>query len=102
MTPAQRLDQVRALLADVDADASPVIIGGDFNTITPWEQRVLVENMGEAGFAWVTVEAGPTVTEMGAGVTMDYIFARGMDLAAAGVIPDAEVSDHLPLWVELR
>ena len=101
MLPAQRLDQVEAILTDVGANASPVIIGGDFNTITPWEQSALVTVMERAGFVWATKDAGSTVMEMGAGVTMDYLFARGMEPVRAGVVSDVDASDHRPLWAAL-
>lgn len=102
MPPAQRLDQVEAILADVGADASPVIIGGDFNTVTPWEQEALLKTMAQGGFIWATAEAGPTVAEMGVGVTMDYLFARGMTPLDADAVSGVDASDHLPLWAALR
>ena len=101
MTPAQRIAQVQAILAEMGEVASPAIIGGDFNTVTPWEQRALLALMEQAGWSWMTREAGPTVVEMGAGVTMDYLFARGMEPLATGVVSDVDVSDHLPLWAEM-
>jgi len=102
MTPAQRQDQVQAILADVEDVAFPVIVGGDFNTLTPWERRALLKAMRDAGFAWATADAGSTIRETGAGVTMDYLFARGLEPVRSGVVSDGDVSDHLPLWAELR
>ncbi len=100
MTPRQRLDQVHALLADVPDDAQRVVIGGDFNTIPPWEQDALVETMASAGFVWTTRDAGSTLAHLPAQITMDYVFARGLEGMGAGVV-QTEVSDHLPLWATL-
>lgn len=102
MTPAQRLDQVQAILADVEDVASPALLGGDFNTLSPWEQRALLKAMEDAGFAWATADAGSTVREGGVGVTMDYLFVRGLEPVRSGVVSHGDVSDHLPLWAELR
>ena len=101
MTPRQRLDQVHALLDDVPQHAKWVIIGGDFNTITSWEQETLVQTMEEAGFVWTTGDAGSTLAHLPAKITMDYIFARGLQGVETGVV-QTEVSDHLPLWVTLQ
>ncbi len=99
MSPIHRIDQVEALLDTVPDDARRVVIGGDFNTITPVERMALVDMMADEKLAWLTDGAGATVEEMGVGVIMDYIFARGLTARTRGVV-DSEASDHLPLWVE--
>ena len=99
MSPAHRIDQVKAMLDDVPDDAPFVIIGGDFNTVTPIERKALVDMMAEKEFVWLTEGAGASVKELGVGVIMDYIFARGFSARRMGVV-DSEASDHLPLWVE--
>jgi len=99
MAPDKRVDQVQALLDDVPADARPVVIGGDFNTVTPVEREMLLQMMGDGDFEWLTEAAGATVQEGGAGIIMDYIFARGLVASESGVV-DSDASDHLPLWVK--
>ena len=99
MSPNQRMAQVQALLDDVPDEARLVTVGGDFNTVTPIERDVLLQMMTGAGFAWLTEDAGATVQEGGVGVIMDYIFARGLKAAAAGVV-DSDASDHSPVWVQ--
>ncbi len=99
MAPTQRQDQVQALLDDVAPDADHVIIGGDFNTVSPIERKALLQMMADADFGWLTEDAGATVKEGGVGVIMDYIFARGYEAQGTGVV-DADASDHLPLWVK--
>ncbi len=99
MSPKQRMDQVQALRDDVPDEARLVAIGGDFNTVTPFERDVLLQMMTDAGFAWLTEDAGSTVQGGGVGVIMDYIFARGLKAVATGVV-DSDASDHLPVWVQ--
>ena len=99
MSPNQRVEQVQALLDDIPAEAHLVVVGGDFNTVTPVERDVLLQMMVEKEFAWLTEEAGATVQESGVGVIMDYIFARGLKPVETGVV-FSDASDHLPLWVK--
>ncbi len=101
MAPERRRQQVEALLVDAKATRGPVVIGGDFNTITPWERRTLASMMMQAGFDWATQNAGATVYKWGAGIGLDAIFAREMIVIEAAVIPAAQVSDHQPLWALL-
>ncbi len=101
MSPENRLQQVDFLLADTESVQGQVLIGGDFNTITPWEQRILVGMMAQANFDWATQHAGATVNPFGAQAPMDAIFVRGMTTMDATVIPAEQVSDHQPLWALL-
>ncbi len=101
LPPPRREDQIKALLTNAPDDGRPVVIGGDFNTITPIERHVLLNMMQDAGFAWLTAKAGATVSvqEADIGVIMDYIFARGLASHEAGVV-QSQASDHLPLWAQ--
>jgi len=99
MTPAKRRDQVQALLDDVPDAAGPVIIGGDFNTVSPIEREALLQLMADADFGWLTEEAGATAKEGCVGVIMDYIFGRDFESQEADVV-DSDASDHLPVWMK--
>lgn len=91
ITPRQRNDQMRALLADADRWNTKVIIGGDLNDRAPSFVAV------ERGYAWLT-EALPGTT---AGGRLDHLFVRGWNTAPAtsGTVPDARgASDHRPVW----
>ena len=101
MPPWQRIDQIRVLQASVPDDAHQVVIGGDFNTLTPIERYYLVRMMNKEGFEWLTKDGGATVEEKGVGMVLDYIFARGLEAINSGVV-DSEASDHLPLWVQAK
>lgn len=101
LSPRQRIDQVEALLDDAPDDARYVIIGGDFNTVTPFERKVLVDLMRESGLIWMTEDAGGTVRGAGIGLIMDYIFAKRQEGLESGVV-DSNASDHLPVWATTR
>lgn len=101
LSPSKRRDQVDVLLDDVSRDVPYVVIGGDFNTVTPLERNALLKMMADSDFIWATRDAGATVREAGFGLIMDYIFVRGMEEKDAGAI-DSEASDHLPLWAITR
>lgn len=95
--PGARRAQLRTILEDAGPYAT-VLVGGDLNSGSVGEVAQ------ERGFAWPTRE-GPSTVGWG---RWDHIFARGFDTAApdavrAGTVTDLEqVSDHAPVWVELR
>ena len=99
LPPPQRKEQIETMLADMPDDNRPVVIGGDFNTVTPIERNVLLAMMAEKEFTWLTEDAGATVSEAGVGIIMDYIFGRGLIPKQSGVI-ESEASDHNPVWVK--
>src|SRR5690606_1027568 len=56
LTPAQRTEQARRLLADAEGASEPVVIAGDLNgTDVAWL-------FDEAGYVWATRELGPTAS----------------------------------------
>ncbi len=79
-----------------------LVIGGDFNTVTPRGVRVLTDRFAAIGAARVSADAGPSLRRSGREFTLDHVFARGWEPLAAGVIAGITASDHRPLWVELQ
>ncbi len=102
MDPNQRLDQLETILQDAQTRTGPILLGGDFNTLTPLEQKALVEHMSEAGFVWATSEVTGTVSAAEGHLTLDYIFVRELTPVDAGVVTHTRVGDHWPLWVTLK
>ncbi len=96
-----RDDQVTLLSEKVDPDYSTVIVGGDFNTLTPASEQVLTDQMEIAGLEPATKGAGATVGFGRFGLQLDHIYTRGFDSLRSGVWQESEASDHYPLWVEL-
>jgi endonuclease/exonuclease/phosphatase family metal-dependent hydrolase len=96
ITPGEREDQARTILADAASFAGPVVIAGDFNG----EEIGLT--MRRAGYRWLTDGVGPTVSFF----SWDHIFARGLRPArpgpSAGVVRRTNgASDHRPVWAAL-
>jgi endonuclease/exonuclease/phosphatase family metal-dependent hydrolase len=94
--------QVDALIADVDPDAGHVIVGGDFNTVTPKSITALEAQFEQAGFERVSAHAGHTFESKGVKLTLDHIFTKGLPALDAGVSRDMTASDHFPVWATLE
>ena len=128
-TPAKRGDQARRLVEAINerAGALPVIIGGDFNTLTlptdPEALRQIFDDpspiepmfavMREAGFEWqqanlpeASCRTRPDGTPEPPFTRIDWFFTRGLEASAPATLPaiDAEgmaISDHEALCVSV-
>lgn len=109
---SDRLNQLAPVLERAAMDNGAVIIGGDLNT-TPfcWLAHVLPMVCGRQaarveaavrlrGYATPTVDVGPTSKWLG--MRLDALFIRGLTPVYAGVDRSVRVSDHLPLWIDVR
>lgn len=100
--PSLREGQFAAILADIPDDATHVIVGGDFNTITGRGVNALAEQFAAAGLDHASAELGPTFTRLGLRPSAtDHIFSRGFERLDAGVLGEIRASDHFPVWVRL-
>jgi endonuclease/exonuclease/phosphatase family metal-dependent hydrolase len=97
-----REDQISLLAEEIDPDYSTVIVGGDFNTLTPLSEKILTERMEVANLEPATDDAGATVGIGRFGLQFDHVFTRGLKTFEYGVWQESEASDHYPLWVELQ
>jgi endonuclease/exonuclease/phosphatase family metal-dependent hydrolase len=98
----KRLAQIETITNDIrQQDEAYVLAGGDFNTATPSSVMAAEELFAQVGMERVSAEAGPSVVVAGVPFSADHIFAQSMSPLAAGVWPDTQASDHLPLWVEV-
>jgi len=99
----RRRAQFRAVAADVDGLAAdqPVVVGGDFNTVTPRGVRALDAELRSAGLARAAHDHLPTLVRMRRPMRLDHIFARGLAPTGSGVSHAATASDHFPIWTEL-
>lgn len=101
---AYRRAQVTALIDTIVAQpgSGPVIVGGDFNTVSRRSINRIVDQFAAAGLARTSAGAGPTVARLGVKATAaDHIFTRGFAKVARGKVAKARASDHFPLWVDL-
>lgn len=82
--------------------ATPIVVGGDFNTVSRRSINRIVDQFAGAGLARASAGAGATVARLGVQATAaDHIFARGFAKLACGKVARAGASDHFPLWVDL-
>jgi endonuclease/exonuclease/phosphatase family metal-dependent hydrolase len=99
-----RLEQLSAVIHDLDTGETPVIVGGDFNTNdnrwlfhtiplpVAWYQREgLLRFMRAQGFS--SAVPGWAATHDAFGMQLDWIFVRGLD-ALSSVIQPLKMSDH--------
>jgi endonuclease/exonuclease/phosphatase family metal-dependent hydrolase len=97
-----QLAQLEVIADQADAVAGPVIIMGDFNTLSRdkcLETRNFLESRG-----YTTPIPTGTATWRGAGLRMhaDWIFARELKFLRWGVARPLHVSDHWPIWAEIQ
>jgi endonuclease/exonuclease/phosphatase family metal-dependent hydrolase len=96
-----QLEQHKAVLALADQLTGPVILLGDFNTLSKrsrTEMRRLLESHG------YTTPFATSVATWRAGLIRlhtDWIFVRGVAVTRWGVARRLGVSDHWPVWVEI-
>ena len=97
----KRNDQMQYLIDDVDPSYQYVIIGGDFNTLSPRSKLGTIRRFQQAGFQWATKDAGFTAQSSILTFTLDYIFTKGLTVLDAGKGAESYASDHVPVWAEL-
>jgi endonuclease/exonuclease/phosphatase family metal-dependent hydrolase len=93
--------QVEALIESIDTSHQYIIVGGDFNTLTPRSTKELEQRFGEIGMDRATRDAENTARYAPLEFTLDHIFTKGMTVIEAGNLETAEASDHLPIWTKL-
>ena len=94
--------QTEAVLEHAAGHVGPSVILGDFNTLSKKkaiEIRKLMESRG-----YTTPFQTGTATWRGAGLRFhaDWIFVRGVRVMRSGVVKPLSVSDHWPVWAEIK
>jgi endonuclease/exonuclease/phosphatase family metal-dependent hydrolase len=101
--PAYRAAQFQAILDDTPPDATHVIVGGDFNTVTRAGVVNLARRFIDHDLAHNNDGLDPTFMRFSMRPSAtDHIFTRGFEQLEAGVLGDLTASDHLPVWVRLK
>lgn len=112
ITVAQRRAQMQPVLADAEAQPTPVIMAGDFNTspftwiahlipvLTTTQDNRLEELVRARGFATPVADSGPTSRFLG--MKLDAIYTRGFETRRFGTAHARDVSDHLALFAFVR
>ncbi len=98
----QRRAQFDTLAADIERQATgPVVVGGDFNTVTERGVTALDRSMARAGLQRVSGSVGHSYRRLGRAMSLDHVFVAGLRVEAIGTMSDATASDHVPLWLDL-
>ena len=113
----KRILQLHPAVID-EPDAT--LVGGDFNTnpyvwddgevpsipdsvVVDTDQAPLLDDyMHGIGFANQTSGDGPTEVRYGVWSRLDAVYVRGHDAVAGAVVRSISLSDHLPVWVDVR
>lgn len=97
-----RKAQVAAIADDIGPGESPVIVSGDFNTVSGRSIRRIKRLFGEIGLVRASAGSGTTVKKYKIRPSAaDHIFTRGFEVKDRGTLYAALASDHFPVWVEL-
>ncbi len=93
--------QTEAVLQQADKNGGPVVVLGDFNTLSK-RKAVEIKKLMES-HDFVTPFPVNVATWRGAGLRFhaDWIFVRGLRLNRWGVARPLSVSDHWPIWAEI-
>ena len=95
-----RLDQIQTIIEDA-GDATPAVMGGDFNTGDPGSAGQVLDLLRAGRFAWASESARGSGNRLGYRITLDYVFARDLAASGSGTFVGQAGSDHQPIWVEL-
>lgn len=102
LSPPKRRKQFAAIGDVAQAwEDGPLVIGGDFNTLTRRGVDTVSARLAPIGVRRVTEGAGPTLRRGGREFVLDHIYARSLTPRSCGVVAGLNASDHRPLWVRL-
>jgi endonuclease/exonuclease/phosphatase family metal-dependent hydrolase len=97
-----QLQQLEVLAKHADATTGPIIIVGDFNTLS--KQKCLDTRLFLEARGYTTPFTTGTATWRGSGIRLhaDWIFTRDVEVKNWGVARPLSSSDHWPVWVEIE
>ncbi len=95
-------EQTEAVVNIAEAHPGPTVILGDFNTLSRKKAVDIRKLMESRGYS--TPFPTDIATWRGAGLRYhsDWIFVRGLEVTRWGVAKPSGVSDHWPIWAEVR
>ena len=103
----KKMEQYKAVLDDLARYPSdmPAIVMGDFNTWEASADRKTIKLFSEAGFQ--TPFGGQSTFRRRIVVVpiqfrLDWVWLRGLDAASYGIDRKVEISDHWPLWTNVK
>lgn len=97
-----QLEQLEVLAAQAQNETDPTLILGDFNTLSKKKVEETRSFLESRGFTTPFASGTPTWRGMGIRLHADWIFSRGVNIVRHGVARPLGVSDHWPIWAEVR
>jgi len=93
--------QTEAVLAEAQKHDGPVVILGDFNTLSKQKAIEIRKLMESHNFSTPFPTNIPTWRGAGLRFHADWIFVHGVRVNRWGVAKPLNVSDHWPIWAEI-
>jgi endonuclease/exonuclease/phosphatase family metal-dependent hydrolase len=103
----KKLEQFKAVLQDLAQypPDTPAVIMGDFNTWEAGAGRKIIKFFGDAGFKTPFGER-PTFRQrvllVPIELELDWVWLRGLEPVSYGIDRKIEISDHWPLWTNVK
>ncbi len=102
-----RLDQAAAAADSLVDDNLPVVVGGDFNTVSAHEETRMRRTMRQRGLREARLPEGRTTDGallrlLPLDLRLDHVYYAGLEPTATGIVSQARASDHVPIWVAFR
>jgi endonuclease/exonuclease/phosphatase family metal-dependent hydrolase len=97
----EQLEQHGAILARAADAPGPVVLLGDFNTLTGKARREMRRLLESYGFSTPMPSGTPTWRAGLLRLHTDWIFVRGAKALRWGVARLRGISDHWPVWAEI-
>ena len=94
--------QTEAVLTEAQKHEGPVVILGDFNTLSKQKAVEIRKLMESHDFSTPFPTEIPTWRGAGLRFHADWIFVRGARVNRWGVAKPLNVSDHWPVWAEIE
>jgi endonuclease/exonuclease/phosphatase family metal-dependent hydrolase len=110
-TTQKRREFAQALATVMDESTVDLaVVGGDFNSLGSADIHATTSSFTSKGFDWASEDIGMTVSSKksilnlvpSSAFQLDHLFVKGMKVRDVGKVAQIEVSDHLPIWVELE
>ncbi|HYJ45493.1 MAG TPA: endonuclease/exonuclease/phosphatase family protein [Pyrinomonadaceae bacterium] len=101
-TLEEQIDQHKAVLAHADDSSGPLILLGDFNTLSRQSCHAIRAFLESKGFR-TPFQTGTATWRSGPiRLHTDWIFVRDLKIKRYGVARRLSVSDHWPVWAEIE
>jgi endonuclease/exonuclease/phosphatase family metal-dependent hydrolase len=102
----KRFEQAKAARDSLGNFTGPVVMGGDFNTVSNYEVTLLRQTMRRLRLDTVRLPEGPTIVNKikripGSVSVLDHFFVKDFTAGSRGIASETTASDHYPIWAVL-